>query len=227
MGYPKNPNQIVVKNGFYPHGLTELDVWEYYEKNKAILLKNIIGRNIMLFISTDINETVVKRKIEGSPIRLNYSNYDEIITGRTISIHSEMMRDEKFGIIDIDSDNFVKAKDATLDVYHVFNTNKNFSDIKIRYTGKTSFHVIVHRKRSMDIRVIKNMMEQVIKESFLINKYTMTHKRNPNIPNLDLYRNVERAAFISEGSLSVDGLKCMEINPRYLRSFRKELAKIK
>jgi len=227
MSYPKNPNQIVIQNEFYPHGLTEKDIWDYYEKNKPLILKNIIGRNIMFFIATDINKTVVKRKINESPIRLNYSNFNEIITGRTISIHSEMGMIENFGIVDVDVDDFHKAKLATLEVYHILNQYKLFTDVKIRYTGKTSFHVIVYFKRKVEVSYIKNMLEQYIKETPLINKFTMKHKRDIKTPNLDLYRNVYRAAFISEGSLSVDGLRCIEVNPRYLRTFRKELARIK
>ena len=60
MSKPENPNQVIVRNEFYPHGLTEFDVWDYYEKNKSTLLKNIIGRNIMFFIAIDIISFVHK-----------------------------------------------------------------------------------------------------------------------------------------------------------------------
>ena len=38
MGYPKNPDSIVLKNKYYPNGLKEIDIWNYYQKNKRNML---------------------------------------------------------------------------------------------------------------------------------------------------------------------------------------------
>ena len=120
MSYPKNPKTVVVKNKFYSKGISELMIWNYYQKVKVPLLKQVVNRDLMFFIMTDVNKPIIRKKLGNKYIRLLPSNYDKIITGRTISIHSAMKGYEEFAIIDVDlhpSDGFRWAKDATRNVY--------------------------------------------------------------------------------------------------------------
>ena len=100
--YPDNPDTIILKNQFYPGGLTEEDIYKYYISIKDKLLNQINRRDIMIFFAADLNKIIVKRKQpDGRFYKLSKSNYDNLITGRTISIHSTMNKREDFGIIDI------------------------------------------------------------------------------------------------------------------------------
>ena len=66
------------------------------------------------------NKPIIRRKVDSGFIRLKPTNYDTVITGRTVSIHSAMGMYENFGIIDIDidpSDGFKWAKEVTRRVY--------------------------------------------------------------------------------------------------------------
>lgn len=225
--YPTNPETIIVKNQFYPKGLTELDLYNYYMKNKGAILHQVKDRDVMFFLGLETSEPVVKRKTpEGKFIRLNSSNYKDLITGRTLSIHSTMRKNEEFGIIDIDSNHFRKSRTATLDVYNHIKNVEQVQGIQIRYTGKDGFHIVCFFTKKMHIDKIRGFLKETLASKFS-NKYEVAfHKKITNKVNLDLSSNKYRGAYITLGSLSILGLKCMSIPNTKLNSFRKEEAKI-
>lgn len=224
MSYPEHPDTIIVKNEFYPDGLREIDIWNYYQKVKGPLLQQVINKDLMFFIMVDVNKDIVLRKgRETRFLRLNSKNYDTVITGRTASIHSTMKQSENFGIIDIDTDDFDEAKLAALKVYNYMTKSYNTS---IRFTGKNSFHIICGFNREKNIDDIKYEFQNHLRKSDLIKDYTVLYKRTKSIPNLDLAPNKFRGGYITLYSLSTIGLKCIEVDPRRIMSFRKELAKI-
>lgn len=228
MSYPQHPDTIIVKNAFYPDGLREIDIWNYYQKIKRPFLKETLGKTLIVFFAISLNKTIVLRKNKsGELIRLNFTDYNEIISGRTLSFHTEMERDTDIGIIDIDTDNFDLAKEATRDIYDIFLKAPFIDDIKIRYTGKTSFHLILGYKRKLWVDTGRELIYDFLIKNKVDNRYTISGKRTKNIPNLDLGRNHYRAGYITLGSLSVDGLRCMNIDQRFLRNFSKDRAKFK
>lgn len=224
MAIPQNPQTIILQNEYYPNGLKEIDIWNYYQKNKNLILRQIIGREVMIFFATDINKTVVIRNIKGTPIRITPSTYDTIISGRTLAIYSTMKRIEEFGIVDIDISDFDVAKRSAQEVYDEMLKAPFIRDIKIRYTGKESFHIVCYFKRSLYIDRARLLLKEYLKESNLSNDYDIEHKRRKGIPNLDLSPNKQRGAFITLGSLSSLGLKCVEVDIRRIKTFRKESA---
>jgi len=118
MSIPQNPKTIVIKNRYYTRGLTQGDIWNYYQKNKRKILEEVRGRPVFFAFATDVNKTIIKRKDKnGHFFYLNSNNYDDIISGRTVAIYSTMNRAEDIGIIDIDVDDFKWAKIATKDVW--------------------------------------------------------------------------------------------------------------
>lgn len=232
MSYPKNPNTIVVKNKYYPNGLSELDVWNYYQKIKPIILKETMGRNIMFMIMTEENKAIIKRKDkDGKTIRLLPKNYDDLITGRTVSIHSGMNGYESFGIIDIDiseTTSFDKAKKAAFDVYNfVIDKLPIVSSAKIRFTGKSSFHIVCEFNKKMKVDAMKFLIEKFLRQSDLSRIYTINEKRRTGIVNLDLDRNCYNCNYITLGSLSILGLRCMEVPYNSLMGFHPNEATIK
>lgn len=227
MTIPKNPETIVIKNQFYSEGLTEGEVYEYYQKMKSKILNEVIGKNLTFFFATDVNKIVVMRKAKTTTgfLRLNYSNYDSLISGRTISIHSNFGRTSDFGIVDIDIDDFNLAKKATLDAYRIIGTECPFIDnIKIRYTGKDSFHLLCYTKREMDINSFRNRMRDFLINSELSGRYTIERKRIKGIVNLDLSSNKYLGSYITLHSLSILGLKSINLDFKEVLRFRKEKA---
>jgi tRNA U38,U39,U40 pseudouridine synthase TruA len=172
MSLPENPNTIVIKNKFYSKGLREIDIWNYYQKYKGIILDQTRGRDLMFAIFVEENKPIIRRKGEGGKIiQLTNSNYDKIITGRTVTIYSTMKSYEDIAIIDIDSDNFNKAKQAASDVFESMMEAPFIRTADIRFTGKTSFHIFCKLSRKIKIDSIRFLMKQHIelKSELLIN----------------------------------------------------------
>jgi len=225
---PPHPDKVVLKNEHYPSGLKESDLYNYYIKNKLKILSQVGNRELMFFLQIDKNDIVVRRKdSSGKFLKLTNKNYEDLITGRTLSIHSTMMDTEDFGIVDIDTDNFQKAKKATSEVYDYLDGLQKFPSIKIRYTGKESFHLVCFYGRRIKVALARAYMMKILSERFS-HKYTINNfKRIPNEVNLDLSSNKIKGGFITLHSLSVEGLRCMEVPKVKLKSFNKREAKIK
>jgi hypothetical protein len=226
--YPTNPDTIIIKNQFYPKGLTELDIYNYYIKNKNSILKQVEDRELMFFLGLENGNTVVKRKTpEGKYIILNNGNYKDLITGRTVSIHSTMKQKENFGIVDIDSTDFRKSKLATINVYDYLKSIPEIKNVQIRYTGKDSFHLICTLNKILAINDIRSYFKTILSQRFTKEYEIAYHKKLGSKVNLDLSSNKYRGGFITLGSLSVLGLKCMKLSKGQLKNFNKEQAKIK
>jgi len=229
MSFPEDPKSIIIKNSFYPKGLTEENIYTYYQSVKSDILKQVINRKVFFFLFIDTNDYIVRRKGAGQiPYQLTMDNYDKTITGRTVSIVSTMNNKENFGIIDIDSKDFEKAKETTCLVYDfILNNYDNVLDI--RFTGKSSFHIIVHYKSNLNINDIRLNLRKMILNSKLTetNNITLNYKRTPIAPNIDLSPNKLNGGFITLYSLSQIGLKCSNISRSDIMKIKKEDFKIK
>ena len=221
----RHPKTIIIKNEFYPNGLEEQDLFNYYMSHKKEIFKSTFQREVMLFINIKLNESIVKRKYQGNFIYLTNRNYEQFIHGRVVSIHNTMNKSENFGIVDIDTDDFEEAKKVALELYNYFKSITS-NPVEIRFTGKSSFHVVRYLYRKQDINQTRELLREQLTEGFG-DRYLIGKTRTPNKINLDLSPNKYKGGFIALDSLSVLGLKCMIIDPTNLKRFRKEDAKIK
>jgi len=231
MPYPKHPEAILVKNEFYPDGLKEIDVWNYYQSAKDKLISEVSGRDLMIFVAIDVNKTTVLRKGKTTNfVRLNRSNWDDTFHPRMLSVHSTMHNTEEIGIIDIDGDDFDNNKQATIDTYEYVTSKFGFIDSAfIKFTGKNSFHIVCNLRRPTYIDSVKIMFRNYLERSDLNKDYFIDEMRrgNKDIPNLDLSSNKWRGGYITLHSLSTVGLRSMKVDPGKVRSFKKEYAMIK
>ena len=228
MGYPKHPDIVVIKNKFYPKGFKEIDVWNYYQSAKGKILKEVAGRDLIFLIILDTGKIIIKRAGKTTRfIRLTSSNYDEMVTGRTMAIYSTMRRSEDIAIIDIDYNAFDKTlKGAVVECFDFASTIPIVNKVSIRFTGKTSFHVFCNLRKKFNVDTIRLLFKKFLTQSDLSNKYTIEYKRQPGIPNLDLSPNKFRGGYITLYALSEIGLRCMEISRSAVSSFTREKARI-
>jgi len=231
MSRPENPETIVIKNKYYPKGVREIDVWNYYQKVKSKMLNETKNRDLMFMIMVDVNKPIIRRKLYDKFIRLTPQNYDTLITGRTVAIYSAMGATESIGIIDIDinpSDGIRWANQAAFDVYdYVMDSVPLIRSASIRFTGKTSYHIICDFQRKMKIDVIRFLLKKFLGDSKLTNKYTIQSKRRAGVPNLDLAPNKFRGNYITLHSLSILGLQCMDVPYNKILRFDPNYARIK
>lgn len=231
MSYPENPETIILKNKYYPSGLKEIDVWNHYQKVKPSILKETKNRDVMFAIMVELNKPVLRRHGAGKKfIRLTPSNYDEAITGRTITVYSSMGMYEEFGIIDIDinpGDGFGWAKEVTRNVYDfVMDKMPIVRSAQIRFTGKTSFHIVCNFKGRQKIDAIRFLLTKFLRNSDLAKIYSIEGKRRAGIPNLDMAPNKHRGNYTTLNALSVWGLKCMEVPYQSLMRFDPRQARL-
>jgi hypothetical protein len=232
MGKPKNPTTVILKNKFYPQGLREIDVWLYYHQVKRELIKENVGLQMMIYIMAELNKPIIRRySKENKPFYLSDKTYDDIITGRTISFHSSMNPSTRWGIIDIDIhpvDTIRDAKEATLNTYdYIMDKVPFIRSAQIRYSGKKSFHISCDFGRTMRADTVHFMFEKFLRQSPLAKVYTINAKKaSAGVPNLDLNRNAFKANHISLHSLSIWGLKCMEVGYTQIMNFDPRKAKI-
>ena len=222
---PRNPDTIIIQNEFYPSGLTEKDIYSYYMKSKSKILNQVNNRDLMIFFATDKNKFIVRRIGRNlDRIHLDKHNYEKVINGRTVSIHSTMESRENFGIIDIDCADFAQARESAAEIYDfLLKYNKN---LKIRYTGKESFHIFYYFGNTYDIGEIRDRLKGILL-NLKDKKYLINRTRTPGKVNLDLSSNKFRGGYITLHSLSVFGLRCMEVNRQDLLKFQKEDAKLR
>lgn len=232
MGKPKNPETIILNNKFYQQGLREVDVWMYYHQVKRELIKENVGLQMMVYIMAERNKPIIRRYGAGNkPIYLDNKSFDDIVTGRTISFHSSMNPSTRWGIVDVDihpADNLRDAKEATFNTYEYIMDKVPFiRSAQIRYSGKTSFHISCDFGKPMRADTISFMLEKFLRQSPLSKVYTINAKKaTAGVPNLDLNRNAFKANHISLYSLSIWGLKCMEVGFLQLMNFDPRKAKI-
>ena len=220
--YPEHPDTIIIQNEFYPFGLKQIKTYNYYMRNKNIILRQLKDRDIIIFFCVNKNEFIAKRRTkENTFIQLTPDNYGIILSGRTISIHSTMNQKESFGIIDLDYHDFNVLKQTTAEIYDYLYKNHN-KKLEIRFTGKTGFHIIYKLDQLTDINEIRETLKTKLKD--LTPKYTLYEKRNPKTVNMDLSPNKFRGGFITLHCISILGLRCMTINRKELPSFDRKTA---
>ena len=231
MSYPQNPETIVLKNKFYPRGLREIDIWNYYQSIKTKLLLQTKNIDLMFVVMVDVNKPVIRRKLGSGSIRLTPQNYDQIITGRTLSIHTAMSSISTFGIVDVDveeRDGIRWAKKATKDTYDfIMDKVPVVKKVQIRFTGKSSFHIICDFERRMKVDVMRFLLQKFLADSDLSRSYSIAGKRKSGVPNLDLGRNCLRCNHVTLHALSIWGMKCMEVPYMKLDGFNIREAIIK
>jgi hypothetical protein len=226
MPTPVNPDTIIIKNSFYPNGLTEGMVWEYYQKYKGFILTNTRGRDLMFAIMVDVNKPIIRRKgANAEYIQLNNNNYDTIIHGRTTAIYSTMKAYEDFCVVDIDTDDWNKAIKITPIIYDIMKESGFIRGIKILYTGKNSFHLHCKFTNRLPINRIKALLTSLFQEN-QNNEFTFLYKRTPGRPNIDISPNKYKGGFITEGSISIWGLKCMEVHHNRIKNFKQKDSRI-
>ncbi len=210
---PKSPETVILKNKYYPKGLTEKQVYDYYMKLKRSLLSYIGNRSVSFFLIID-GKIIVKRKDKsGARIKLTPANYEELITGRTLSIFiNRMSKMTDYIVIDIDSGKgtpFSKLSNA-FDVARRIMKKSELRSEEALFTGR-GIHYIVHFDKKQDIDKLRNNVISNLKSQ---NEYpvTITRKPSPGKVSFDMSPNFRNSMHVSKYSLSKEGLKVLDIH---------------
>lgn len=209
--FPEHPGNIVIRNKYYPRGLTELQIYKYYMKVKPKLLKWVGRRKIMFFLRIDEDQIIVKRKHKGKNIVLTSSNYPKLITGRTNKIHVEHPTMTNYFVVDIDAGEGTKVKD----VLKAANSIPDYlEELEVKqweqlFSSPLGIQVIGYLDRKTNINKIRKSVMNLLNKQ---NKYLVNEKgRHPNTINLDMTPNYKRGLHIARYSLTKEGLICDDL----------------
>lgn len=211
-------NEIVVLNQYYPKGLREQDVLNHYKKYKKEILSEVKDRPIILVIATNVNEFIVKRVMNGGPIHLTSSNYDQILHGRVISLFVELGSPTNTWCIDIDPGKKVqpaKAKDALEDVIQLFDDlqehgwMRSYNAVRVTSTSR-GYHVfgVMNRRDTYEnnSRALLNLLK-ALEGKWVVNK----RRTDEQDVILDLAVMRRRGSHVVPYALNRNGLMCMDI----------------
>lgn len=222
--YPNNPGEIVLKNSFYPSGLKEIDIYNYYMKVKKPLLKWLKGRRVAFFLLID-DKIIVKRKTKDKPyIILTAGNFENVITGRTLEVLVQHPNTTNYFIVDVDPGRGFKRQDALKAANFVQKNTKKILEVKSFETISTSsigIHVIGYLSKNYNINKLRTKLYNVLKESLDQTKdktlILNVKGRDPRFVNLDLSSMYENSLHICKYSLTKDGLICTDVKKGLLK----------
>jgi hypothetical protein len=212
--YPDHPSDVVIKNKFYPSGLTEKNVYEHYLQVKDKMLDWIGDRYCAFLLRLDEKTTVMRRNIHGSFIKLNHQNFDDIITGRTNVVYVMHPMHTSYFIIDIDPGPGLGQKESLHAAKLLVNELKPKRH-EIILPSVTGAHLIGYLNSMQNLDKLRihliNTLEKVVNNLNTQSKiqYVLHKKgRKPNTINFDMTSMFENSLHICKYSLTKEFLIC-------------------
>ena len=219
--------RILLENEFYPNGLSDELIQKHYKKHQKNILLEIQHRNIALIICPKTNDFVWLRNIKNKTIQIkNRRDYNNILHDRVLSIFPEVNTFEKKFVIDIDCTNIENAKKTVSHLYNIFKESEYVNDVKIFFTGQTSFHLHVFLPNKTNIDRCKDLAYGIIRQDPIAPKMMTINqnRKKDEFPNIDFSTLHNKGVYICPYAISKKGLiagevKFDEINKFNIRNF--------
>ena len=215
MPYPSEPDKLIINN------LTTKTLYEYYQSVKNNIIKECDLRPVLLFNKYDnTQDFTVVRKHNNSQIILNKNNYEDIISGYTVSISVESQYPGKLlkqKLIDIDHNNASEKslKECVKSLYTFYKEYEcHITNSSIGY----HFRVDIRKHPNYKVLAITEMeLKKEFDSKYLIN--SKLRKKPLGSINLDLVAMNERGSLTVPYSLNRNGSICSYISIKDLDGF--------
>lgn len=161
---------LIDKNGTK---LTRKQIRDYYVKNATKILKEIKGKEVMIYIGTEKNKNILKRNHNDKPIIITNADADKSgspdnliywADRRLLSLHLVMGKKTNLGWVDLDRHGdfpFSKAKDYAKKVASEIKKEFGVSS-SIWDSGGTGIHVEFEMKNEMDIDNLREQLKSML-----------------------------------------------------------------
>lgn len=168
--YPEHPETILLKNEYYPKGLKEKDVWNYYDKMKLKILPYLKGRKILLRMIVGKGKDLVVRHDPKTNKFITISDekeFDRWNNGRVVSFYTEMKAKDNFVRVDLDANEkfpFSRVKDVATEIYNLLKKNKFIKNVGIKYSGRVGFHIVAEFLDKVSTGDLRKEIDELKKE---------------------------------------------------------------
>lgn len=226
---PEHPNTTIIQNDFYPGGLSELKIWKHYQKFKNKIISEIDKNAVALWIFSDINNPIVKRKVLNSPFTITKDNYDKILTGRTVSISSELKNSTNNIILDIDPGTSVtelQIKECVRNILDSTISNLSYVNRKRIISTANGYHIHIILDKKMNINSLRNLSIRLLSMDFRDTYLINSKNPKPNEINIDSTPMYQKGLHQIPYALCRNGLMAMDVTD-YLSGFNRRSATIK
>jgi len=234
-GEPIHPDAMVIPPSPYNNeGLTERDVWQYYNDNKEAIIHNYkeneqaVPLKAMIGIMT--NEGLLYRRKDENDKELDFTNpseYDLNNTGRTVTMNFVLGDEVDFIYVDVDPQQEFPLEDTkriTEELAEYFQESDTIKEVQIFFNGLTGFHVYGVLKQATPIDEASEMLKGIIREyvdSTPDERISVGQEKQPGTIKLDI------STFHKGGGLKIPyslheitGLVCKRVED--IKSFKYE-----
>jgi len=236
---PKHPETIVIPaNEHYPDGLKEIDVYAYYQKVAPEIIQQYaeFGLDGMVLMQTD--GIIVRRHAayEILAMQINNAVFARLNQGRTVEFHFAVGDTTRLVWFDLDPKAefpWNDTKKAALDLELKLRNDELFGDIidtKIRFSGKSGFHVVGVTKNPIDTKhayeIMKAIAEEYIAE-MKDDRLTTGVTKEPNSMRIDMSTLHRAGGLRADYSLAYPtGLICLPLERDEVLAFEKSQASV-
>jgi hypothetical protein len=230
--YPRHPDAVVLKNSFYPEGLTEYQVWRQLRNHADDLLGQLKGRRVMVVIKTDEAKIIRRNGASGDPLRIKtLEGLTEIMSGRTMEFHAVSEKEADLAWIDLDPQEqfpFSEVKSVAIALVPIMRKTIE-ADVSIKFSGGRGFHLLGALSGKSDVDALRHRLEASIRR-FIDSaggKLSLGAVRAPDMMRLDVSTLHESGSIRATWSLNADtGLVSVPLAADDLAGFEKGDARI-
>lgn len=199
--YPTHPDTEILP------GITELDIWNYYQKHKHEIIHALKGYDVLIRMKVDGG--VIKRHDNGNPIQLTEENFDRIITGRTIELHRVLSKMTTIIWVDLDDhrpdSNFDELKEYAQEIKELMDSMEEVKSTELQFSGGTGIYVIGYLYSEKDVDEMRNELKEILNTAYGEDSRVTTGIAEPNQIRLDISTLKTAGSIKAPWSLSMTG----------------------
>lgn len=216
----KHPDTKIIKpNEFYPNGLTEKDIWTYYNTVKKELIKGIKDFNVLLKKVVDHKQLII-RKEYGTDKFINIPDiktFDKYNDGRTVEFHIVVGNKSKIAWVDLDPNenypwrNVIKV---ALAIEKLFKNKLPVKNTKIMASGGRGIYVVGYLHKEYPVDTLRNNLIELLDAEIVptFDNVTVRKTDKKDEMRLDVSTLHNLGSIRAEWSLNANtGLVCKDI----------------
>ena len=227
---PEHETTVIVQpNEFYPNGINEKQIYDYYQSKKNDILSELNGQEVLTVLKAD--GLIIKRHLDDEFITMSPELFDTLNNGRNAEFHLVIGKTADYYFADVDPREefpFEKTKEIVGELAEVFSDIENVGEVEVVFSGGRGFHIYGYTKDEMDVETARVNLKELV-EGYLRDKkdpsLTMGVTKNLKSCRIDISTYHEKGSLRAKWSLNAKtGLMCIPVDD--LGKFSKEQATI-